>query len=134
MPVQGGLASWRRRVRALKQETYALYLAYRHPDTPWYARCLAISAVAYAASPIDLIPDFVPILGYVDDLLLVPLGMALAIRLVPAQVMVDCRRQAAQDQGIHLPAGQLIAMLIILVWLLAMGWFAVRLAKTVGWL
>jgi uncharacterized membrane protein YkvA (DUF1232 family) len=80
--------------RQLKSEVYALYLAYRDPRTPWYARLWAAGVVGYAFSPIDLIPDFVPVLGYLDDLLIVPLGVLLALRLIPADVMADCRARA----------------------------------------
>src|SRR5215207_3761726 len=90
----GALDTWRQRVRRLKTETYALYLAYRDPRVPWYARVVAACVVAYDISPIDLIPDFIPLLGYLDDLILVPLGIALAIRLIPPQVLADCRAQA----------------------------------------
>ena len=78
----------------MKRETYVLYFAVRDPRTPWLAKVLAAAVVAYAFSPIDLIPDFVPILGYVDDLVIVPLGIGLALRLVPEDVLVDCRARA----------------------------------------
>ena len=95
-------AGWKQRAKRLEQETYAIYLAYRDPRTPWYARLFAICVVGYALSPIDLIPDPIPILGYVDDLVLVPLGIALAIKLIPPPVLADCRAQAhastAQDR------------------------------------
>ncbi len=98
MPV---LARFKQRVRELKSETFALYLAARHRSTPWYAKLLVAVVVAYAFSPIDLIPDFVPILGYVDDLILVPLGIVLAVRLIPSAVMAECRSRAVQmlDSG-----------------------------------
>src|SRR5436309_9813327 len=90
------LSSLKQRARHLKSETFALYLAARHPATPWYAKLLVAGIVAYALSPIDLIPDFVPILGYVDDLVLIPLGVALALRLIPPAVMMECRARAVQ--------------------------------------
>src|SRR5207248_1616657 len=77
------LATWRQRARALKQETLALCFALRDPRVPWYARLLAAGVVAYALSPIDLIPDFIPVLGYLDDLILVPVGIALVLKLIP---------------------------------------------------
>jgi len=89
------LASLRQRARELKTDTYALYLVARHPRTPWYAKVLAAGVVAYAFSPIDLIPDFIPVLGYLDDLLIVPAGIALAIKLVPSDVLAECRALAA---------------------------------------
>ena len=80
--------------RRLKREVRALYLAYRDPRTPWYGRMLAALVVAYALSPIDLIPDPIPVLGYLDDLILIPLGVALALRMIPREVMAECRAQA----------------------------------------
>jgi uncharacterized membrane protein YkvA (DUF1232 family) len=90
------LSELKQRARHLKAETFALYLAARDPRTPWYAKLLVAGIVAYAVSPIDLIPDFVPVLGYLDDLILIPVGIALAIRLVPDSVLADCRMQAQE--------------------------------------
>ena len=106
----------RTRARALKRDTYALYLACRDPRTPWYAKLLAGAIVAYALSPIDLIPDFVPVLGYVDDLLIVPLGLSVALRLVPAEVMADCRSRALA--ATERPTSRLAAMVIVAIWIL----------------
>src|SRR5688572_10717316 len=88
------MAGLRTRARALKSETLALYLAARDPRVPWFAKLLAALIVAYALSPIDLIPDFIPILGYLDDLIIIPLGIAAVLRMVPAEVMNDCRTRA----------------------------------------
>lgn len=85
----------KQRAQALKVELQALLIAYRDPRTPWIARAWSVCVLAYAFSPIDLIPDFIPILGYLDDLLLLPLGIALAIKLVPRQVMDDARKKAS---------------------------------------
>ncbi|GAA5514861.1 hypothetical protein Dcar01_03624 [Deinococcus carri] len=85
--------------RRLKAELLALSLAARDPRTPWPARLLALLVLAYALSPIDLIPDFIPVLGQLDDLLLVPAGLWLALRLIPPQVMADARAQAAAQPG-----------------------------------
>ena len=109
---------WKERVRQLKGETYALYLAYRDPRTPWYARLLAAVVVGYAFSPIDLIPDFVPVLGYLDDLILVPLGIWLALRLVPTEVMAEARERARQAMAEGKPVNRAAAVVIVLVWLL----------------
>src|SRR5918998_6471079 len=92
--MQRSIANWKQRARQLKRELYALYLAYKDPRVPWYARLFAACVVGYAFSPIDLIPDPIPVLGYLDDLLLVPLGIALAVRLIPPQVLADCRARA----------------------------------------
>jgi uncharacterized membrane protein YkvA (DUF1232 family) len=80
--------------RRLKRDAFALYFVARDRRTPWYARALAAVVVAYALSPFDLIPDFVPVLGYLDDLVVVPLGIALVLKLVPAEVLADCRARA----------------------------------------
>ena len=77
--------------KKLKKETYAVYLASKDSRTPWYARLLSIIIVAYAFSPIDLIPDFVPILGYLDDLIIVPLGIWFVIKMIPKNILAECR-------------------------------------------
>jgi len=107
----------RQNARKLKAETYALYLAYRHPLTPWYAKAFTGLVIAYAFSPIDLIPDFIPILGYLDDLLLVPAGIALAIRMIPAKVMAACRAQAQKDLAGERPVNWLMGGLILAIWI-----------------
>jgi uncharacterized membrane protein YkvA (DUF1232 family) len=110
------LTRWRARARHLKRETVALGLAYRHPDVPWYARLVVVCVVAYALSPIDLIPDVIPVLGHLDDLLLVPLGIALAIRLIPPPVMAACRQEAMRIEG--RPRSRAAALVIVAIWLL----------------
>lgn len=114
----GRLARWKQRARQLKTETYALYLAYRDPRTPWYARIFAACVVAYAFSPIDLIPDPIPVLGYLDDLILVPLGIALAIKMIPSPVLADCRQQAQAlvEEGGHVSWAA--AIVVVAIWLL----------------
>src|SRR5215510_237056 len=92
----GLLPKLKQRARCIKAETFALYLAARDPRTPWYAKLIVAGIVAYAFSPIDLIPDFIPVLGYLDDLILIPAGIALAIRLVPDSVLTDCRARAEE--------------------------------------
>lgn len=108
----------RQRARLLKTETYALYLAARHPGTPWYAKILVAGIVAYAFSPIDLIPDFVPVLGYLDDLILIPLGIALAIKMIPAPVLAECRARAREVVAGGKPVSRSAAAVIVLIWLL----------------
>jgi uncharacterized membrane protein YkvA (DUF1232 family) len=110
----------RDRARALKRDAYALYLVARHPRTPWYAKLLAAAVVAYALSPLDLIPDFIPVLGYLDDLILVPAGVALVLRLVPAEVLAECREQA--DRMGERPVSRLGAAAIMAVWLAVAVW------------
>ena len=106
----------RRWAGRLKAEVYALYLAYRDPRVPLYARIFAAGVVGYALSPIDLIPDPIPVLGYLDDLVLIPLGIALAIRMIPKDVLDECRekaRRAAKER----PANRVAAIVIVMVWL-----------------
>ena len=112
------IEGWKRRTRQLKQETYALYLAYRDPRTPWYARVFVACVVGYAFSPIDLIPDAIPVLGYLDDLILVPLGISIALKMIPPPVMTECREEAraALEQG--RPTNWVAAAVIVAVWLL----------------
>lgn len=121
---------WKEHARALKQEIFALMIAYRDPRTPWYAKAWALIVAAYALSPIDLIPDFIPVLGYLDDLVLLPLGIALAVKLIPAGVMAEARLTATKAEGS--PLGKIGAVVIALVWLallgLAIGW-GIRLVK-----
>src|SRR5437868_13035767 len=88
------VGTWKERAREIKSELYALYLAYRDPRVPWYARAFAACVVGYAFSPIDLIPDPIPLIGYLDDLILVPLGIALALKMIPADVMAESRARA----------------------------------------
>ncbi len=111
-------ADLKARARALKTETYALYLAARDPRTPWFAKGLVFLVVAYALSPIDLIPDFIPVLGYLDDLIIVPAGIALALAMIPHQVIVDAREKA-RDTPPGTRAGVLGGLIIVLIWILA---------------
>ena len=108
----------RTRARHLKSETLALYLAARHPGTPWYAKLLVATVVAYALSPIDLIPDFVPILGYVDDLILIPLGITLAMKLIPPTIMSECRLRAQDIMATGRPISRVAGAVIICIWII----------------
>lgn len=115
------IARLRQRAAALRVELYALQIAGRDPRTPWYAKALLGLVLAYAFSPIDLIPDFIPVLGYLDDLILVPLGILLAVRMIPPQVLAEARTRAqasiAQGQPSRLPG----ALLILAIWLLLLA-------------
>ncbi len=111
------LDTWKRRAGELKQEVYALYLACKDPRVPWYAKALAACVVAYALSPIDLIPDFIPILGYLDDLILVPLGIYLVLKLIPDEVMSECRQRAKALADEKRPTNHLAAIVIVAIWL-----------------
>ena len=116
-PMPSTLDNWKRRARHLKAEVYALYLAYRDPRVPWYGKVLAACVVGYAISPIDLIPDFIPGLGYLDDLVLIPLGVVLAVRMIPSAVMGDARRVAAEQALLNKPSSWYVTVGIVLVWL-----------------
>ena len=111
------LAELKQRARYLKAETFALYLAARDPRTPWYAKLLVAGIVAYAVSPIDLIPDFVPVLGYLDDLILIPAGIALAIKLVPDSVLADCRAKTQETFKNGKPVSRVAGVVIVVIWL-----------------
>lgn len=116
---------WARRI---KRDVHAIYLASRDPRVPWYAKLVAVSVAAYAFSPIDLIPDFVPVLGYVDDAILVPLGILLAVRLIPADVLAEHR--AAAENAATRPVSRAGAATIVCIWLLtsaAAAWLGLRL-------
>ena len=115
------LTELKQRARHLKAETFALYLAARDPRTPWYARLLIASIVAYAFSPIDLIPDFVPVLGYLDDLILIPIGIALAIKLVPNSVLAECRARAQETLQNGKPVSWLAGAVIVLIWMIVVS-------------
>ncbi|MWV13228.1 DUF1232 domain-containing protein [Pseudomonas sp. R-28-1W-6] len=121
------LSDW---AKALKRQVMVLWFCCRHPDTPWLAKAVAIAVVAYALSPIDLIPDFIPILGYLDDLLLLPLGILLVIRLIPGKILEACRQQASAWESTQQPrpVNRAAAVLVVLIWLagLALAWLAVR--------
>ncbi len=103
----------------MRTQTYTLYLASRHRRTPWYAKALIVAVVGYALSPVDLIPDFIPVLGYLDDLIIVPAGIALALKLVPADVYRECRARAESGQ-VSTGARWAAASLIVGVWVLAL--------------
>ena len=109
---------WKQKARHLKIEIYALYLAYRDPRIPWYAKAFVALVVGYAFSPIDLIPDFIPVLGYLDDLVLIPLGVAVAIKMIPEKVMDDCRIRAKEMMGKKKPINRIAAVVIICIWLM----------------
>ena len=110
------LEKLRSHAHALKNETITVYIAAKDPHTPWYAKAIAICTVAYALSPIDLIPDFIPILGYLDDIILVPAGIALAIRLIPAEVLEDARSKVT-GSSVERSVSYVGAGIIVIVWI-----------------
>lgn len=118
------LKNW---ARTIKRDVHALYLASRDPRVPWYAKALAIVVAGYALSPIDFIPDFIPVLGYLDDVILVPLGVLLVIKLIPAAIMAEHRELAAAAQD--RPVSRTAAVVIACIWLASVvlcGWLVYR--------
>lgn len=115
------------RARVLKNEAIAVYLAAKDPRTPWYAKALVFFVVAHTFSPIDLIPDFIPVLGYLDDLIVTPLGLALAIRLIPAEVLEEARGRAA-GSSVEIGVKVVGVLVIVLTWTVILV-FLLRLIK-----
>ncbi len=107
----------KKRAQLLKREVFALFYAYKDSRTPWYARAFAAFIVASTLSPIDLIPDFIPVLGYLDDLILTPLYVSLALKMIPAEVMVEARRKAEEQMGREKPVNWVYAGFVIVIWL-----------------
>jgi uncharacterized membrane protein YkvA (DUF1232 family) len=105
----------RQRARAIKRDVVAVWIAARDPRVPWYAKCVAAGVAAYALSPIDLIPDFVPVLGYLDDLIIVPAGIVLTVKLIPADLMEEFRAEAARREA--RPQSRVAAALIVMIWI-----------------
>ena len=112
------LPRWRQAARLLRRDALPLYYAVRHPGTPWPAKAVAAAVVAYAFSPLDLIPDCIPVLGLLDDLILVPLGVGLALRLVPPPVLAECRQRAQATLDRARPRIWAAAAVIISLWVL----------------
>ena len=123
---------WKAKARKLKLEVYALYIASKDRRVPWYARVIAVAVVAYAFSPIDLIPDPIPVLGYLDDLILSPLGIALVIKLIPAEVMQDCREKAVLTMQAGKPKNWVAGGIIILIWVSLFAFTCYYLSGIVG--
>jgi len=113
----------------LNKELFVLYLAWRHPRTPWYVKVLVIAVVAYALSPIDLIPDFIPVLGYLDDLILLPIGIFFTIKAIPPEVLAECRAIAADGTRFTSKAKWVASGIVVLVWISAAAWIVWRLLR-----
>jgi uncharacterized membrane protein YkvA (DUF1232 family) len=113
------IKSWKTKAKQLRTEIVALYLASKHPGTPWYAKVLAALIIGYALSPIDLIPDFIPVVGYLDDLIIVPAGIALLIKIIPRDVLEECRAKAQSGLLNRKSKNWVAAIIIVLTWLLA---------------
>ncbi len=112
------IATLKNRAHVLKREAYALYIAIHDPRVPWYAKVFMGLVVAHTFSPIDLIPDFIPLLGYLDDLVVIPLGIALALKMIPAEVMADVRQQADELLRQDKPISRAGAIMVIAIWLI----------------
>jgi uncharacterized membrane protein YkvA (DUF1232 family) len=123
---------WKSWARRLKLETYAIYLAYKDPRTPWHARLFAACVVGYAFSPIDLIPDVIPVLGYLDDLVLVPLGVSIALRMIPPPVLAECRGKARTVLEQGKPTNRAAAVVIVGIWLLLAALAIAAVARALG--
>ena len=112
------LDAWKRRARQLSAQTYALYLAYRDPRTPWYAKVFAALVVGYVFSPIDPLPDWIPAVGLLDEMVVVPIGVLVAAKMIPPQVMEESREKAREVAEGEKPVSRGAAVLVIIVWLL----------------
>ncbi len=124
--------AWKRWARALKRQTFVLYYAWRNPGTPWYAKAWTAMVVAYAFSPIDLIPDFIPVLGYLDDLVLIPLGIFVAMRLIPRHILEDSRRLADERMSSKRPVSWAGAIVIAAIWLAVLVVVAFLVVRAIG--
>lgn len=125
------METFKKRMKKIKEDIFIIAEAYKHPDTPFYIKLFAIIVVAYAFSPIDLIPDFIPILGYLDDLILVPLGIAILLKLIPDQVIQDSREKLAASGKVK-KKNWIAGAVIILVWVLVLYWM-VDFLNLVNW-
>jgi uncharacterized membrane protein YkvA (DUF1232 family) len=112
------IKSWKRKAKQLRNDVHALFLASKDPRVPWYAKALALIIIAYALSPIDLIPDFIPVIGYLDDLILIPAGIMLLMKMIPKEVMAECREKAVSQRKIAKKIGWIAGSVIVIIWLL----------------
>ena len=115
------MQSWKRRARQLSAQTYTLYLAYRHPKTPWYAKLLAALIVGYVFSPIDPIPDFIPGVGLLDEMVVVPIGVWMATKMVPQVVLEECQEKASAVAQGEKPVSRVAAVVVVGVWLVCVA-------------
>ena len=118
------LSKFKAFAKKLKQNLFVLYLSYKDPRTPWYAKLVAMLIVAYAFSPIDLIPDFIPILGYLDDLIIVPFGIILALKLIPPNVIDDHKEAAEKLKQSRKPKNWFVGILFIIIWVIFAVWIS----------
>ena len=128
----GVIERWEERVRKLRTETYAIYLAYKDPRVPWYSKVFIALIIGYAFSPIDLIPDFIPVLGYLDDFILVPMGIAIVLKMIPDEVMQECRLKACENFRGEKPTNWVAATIIIVIWLLLAAIFVMLVVRSIN--
>jgi uncharacterized membrane protein YkvA (DUF1232 family) len=124
------LEAWKQRARQLTAQTYVLYLAYRHPRTPWYAKLFAALIVGYVFSPIDPIPDFIPGVGLLDEMVVVPIGVLIAAKMIPRDIMQECQEKARAMAEGEKPVSRIAAVVVVGVWLVCVA-LAVILALRV---
>ncbi len=123
------IESWKQKAEQLKSETYALYLAYKDPRTPWYAKVFTALLVGYVFSPIDPIPDFIPVVGLLDELVVVPLGVILARKMIPEEVLAECRRKSQEAMREGKPVNRAAAAIVIAIWLLLAAVVAIVMVR-----
>jgi uncharacterized membrane protein YkvA (DUF1232 family) len=116
---QVDIGTWKAKSKQLRSEVYALYLASKHPKTPWYAKAFAVLIIGYVLSPIDFIPDFIPVIGYLDDFIIVFAGISLLIRMIPKEILEECREKACSQPVDQKRTNWAAAAIIVLIWLLA---------------
>lgn len=116
-------------LKRLKLEVGTIYFAYKHKATPWFAKILAAVVVGYALSPVDLIPDFIPILGYLDDMILLPLGIALVIKLIPNKIVAEAREEAKLHFANHNKSNWFVGLIIVFIWIIIIASIGYHLAN-----
>ena len=126
------IVRWKQKSGQLKVKTYAIYLACKDPRTPFYAKVLAACIAGYALSPIDLIPDFIPVLGYLDDIILIPLGIALALKMIPDTVIQECEEKARATLSQDRPKNRIAAVIIVTIWLVLIALFLLIISKVIN--
>lgn len=125
------IENWKNKVNKLKTDTYAIYLASKDPRVPWYTKALIVFIVAHTFSPIDLIPDFIPFFGYLDDLIISSLGIVIALKLIPQDVLVDCREEAQKLIGQDQPTSWWAGIIVVAIWLLVLLLIVATIARTI---
>ncbi|MHA1995796.1 MAG: YkvA family protein [Candidatus Hodarchaeales archaeon] len=114
------LTKLKTKAKELKRETYTLYLVYKDSRVSWWKRLFLGVVIGYAVSPIDLIPDFIPVIGYLDDLILVPIGISIALKLIPREIIEECRKKAREGKNKEVPVGKKATLVIISIWIIGL--------------